>query len=616
MKQLSFAVAIALGTFSLAGCSGNSAPQSGATAVQLPADPSSQANQSESERANALFEKIFMDNVMASPVFQTYLGIKQDQDKWDDISLAADEKNLERTKQHLALLLELEPAKLEGQAKISYQLMKQRLENAIADDKWRYYNYPVTQMYGYQSDTPSFLINQHRISNKTDAQAYISRLQGIEQRFDDAITQLQKRESIGVIPPKFAFPYAISDSRNVIAGAPFEPGDDSPLWHDFKTKVNKLDLPQEEQDALLQQAEQALTNQVKRGYTKLINFLSAQAERADTRDGAWKLPQGDKYYQLKLKRTTTTDYTAEQLHQLGVDEVARIHAEMRAIMTKVGFNGDLQQFFEFMRTDKQFYLSSDEEGRSTYINQATAIIDDMESRLDEVFNLKPKARLDVKRVEPFREKSAGKAFYQQPAPDGSRPGTYYANLYNMQDMPTYQLEALAFHEGIPGHHMQIAIAQELEGIPKFRRFGMYTAYIEGWGLYSEYLPKEMGYYQDPYSDFGRLAMELWRACRLVVDTGLHSQRWTREQAIDYLSQNTPNPEGDVVKAIERYIVMPSQATAYKVGMIKILELRQNAQTQLKEKFSLPKFHDAILANGPVPLDMLEQQVNNYIEVTL
>ena len=289
---------------------------------------------------------------------------------------------------------------------------------------------------------------------------------------------------------------------------------------------------------------------------------------------------------------------------------------MRQIMSQVNFKGDLSEFFDFMRDDPRFYYPSNEEGKQQYLAQATKIINTMKGRLDELFIVMPKADLVVKQVEAFREKSAGKAFYNRPAPDGSRPGYYYANLYDMKDMPKYQMEALAFHEGIPGHHMQIAIAMELENVPKFRKYGHYTAYSEGWGLYSEFLPKEIGFYQDPYSDFGRLAMELWRACRLVVDTGLHDKRWTREQAISYLSKNTPNPIGDVTKAIERYIVMPSQATAYKIGMLKILELRQLAKDKLGAKFSIKEFHDVILKNGPVPLNILQQQVEKYIAKTL
>ncbi|MDP5207484.1 DUF885 domain-containing protein, partial [Alishewanella sp. SMS9] len=276
------------------------------------------------------------------------------------------------------------------------------------------------------------------------------------------------------------------------------------------------------------------------------------------------------------------------------------------------FAGNLAEFFVFMREAPQFYYPETAEGKAAYLAEATALIDNMRTRLDELFIVQPKAPMIVKAVEPFREASAGKAFYQRPSMDGSRPGIYYANLYQMSSMPIYQMEALAYHEGIPGHHMQLAIAQELEGIPKFRRFGGFTAYIEGWGLYSELVPKEIGLYQDPYSDFGRLAMELWRAARLVVDTGIHAKGWTREQAIQYLMDNTPNPENDAIKAIERYIVMPGQATAYKVGMMKLLELRQHAKEQLGEQFDIREFHQVVLANGAVPLDVLEQLVNDYI----
>ena len=286
--------------------------------------------------------------------------------------------------------------------------------------------------------------------------------------------------------------------------------------------------------------------------------------------------------------------------------------KMRVIKDKVNFDGDLPAFMAFMRSDKQFYYPSTDEGKAQYLSEAVALIDDMKGRLDQLFLTKPKAELIVKAVESFREKSAGKAFYQSPAPDGSRPGTYYANLYDMEAMPSYQMAALAYHEGIPGHHMQLAIKQELTGIPMFRKFGGYTAHTEGWGLYSEYIPKEIGLYQDPYSDFGRLAMELWRACRLVVDTGIHTQKWTREQGIEYYVNNTPNAKSDAVKMVERHIVMPSQATAYKIGMLKILELREKSKVALADKFDIREYHDVILKNGPVPLNVLEDFVDSYI----
>jgi len=319
-----------------------------------------------------------------------------------------------------------------------------------------------------------------------------------------------------------------------------------------------------------------------------------------------------------------SDLTAEQIHDIGLSEVDRIHNEMRDIMKQVNYEGDLKAFMIFMREDKQFYYPTTDEGRAKYLAEAVALVDEIKVRLDELFITKPKADMIVKRVELFREKSAGKAFYHRPASDGSRPGIYYANLYDMMEMPSYQMKALAYHEGIPGHHMQIAISQELQGIPKFRKygsyadypirdFGAYTAYTEGWGLYSELTPKEMGLYDDPYDDFGRLAMELWRACRLVVDTGIHVKKWNRQQGIDYYANNTPNALGDAVKMVERHIVMPSQATAYKIGMLKILELRRKAKDALGDKFDIRQFHEVVLTSGPLPLNVLEDRVDSWIK---
>ena len=570
------------------------------------------AAQSESEKANALFETIFMENIMASPIAQTYMGIKQDYDKWDDIGDEADARELARTKKQLAEVNQLDASKLDPQTRLSLTLLTQNLNNDIKDYQWRYHNYPVNQMHGGHSMIASFLINQHQITDVSDAKAYISRLNGVPKRLSQLQQALEVRADKGIIAPKFVFGYVISDSQNIIKGAPFDKGEDSALLADFRKKVNALSISETEKAQLIADAEKALVSQVEPAYKTLIAYIKTLEAKADSRDGVWKLPDGEAFYNNALARTTTTHMTADEIHQLGLAEVERIHNEMRAIMKKVNFNGTLQEFFTFMRDDPQFYYPNTAEGKAAYLADATKLIDNMRSRLDEVFKVKPKAAMIVKQVESFREKSAGKAFYEQPAPDGSRPGSYYANLYDMKAMPKYQMEALAYHEGIPGHHMQIAISQELKDIPKFRKFGGYTAYIEGWGLYSESFPKEMGLYADPYSDFGRLAMELWRACRLVVDTGIHAKQWTREQGIAYYVDNTPNAKSDAKKMVERHIVMPSQATAYKVGMIKLLELRHKAEKQLGDKFDIRDFHTLVLANGALPLDVLEEQVDQWI----
>ncbi|KXJ49281.1 MAG: hypothetical protein AXW17_02385 [Colwellia sp. Phe_37] len=565
-----------------------------------------------SQAANELFDTIFMEGVNRNPVMQTYLGIKTDYDKWQDLSEENSAKELAFAKEALQRIQVIDITKVDKQTKLSFKLLSQKLEQQIADYQWRHHNYPVNQMFGVHSRIPALLINQHSIKDVKQAHDYIARVKNSKLLLEQLIEQLQIRADKGIIAPKFVFAHVIRDSKNLIVGVPFDEGTDSTLFADFKKKIAALEISEAQKQALTAELTSALTNEFKAGYQQLVSYLTELEKKADNTDGAWKFPQGDKFYNNALNRTTTTDLTADDIHQIGLDEVKRIHDEMRVIMNKVGFKGNLTEFFAFMRHDPQFYYAGDVAGRQRYLTEATDLINTMKGELDQLFITKPKADLKVKKVEAFREKSAGKAFYQQPAPDGSRPGIYYANLYDMEAMPTYQMEALAYHEGIPGHHMQIALKQELEGIPKFRKFGGYTAYSEGWGLYSEMIPKEIGFYQDPYSDFGRLAMELWRACRLVVDTGIHNKKWTRAQGLAYYVDNTPNAESDAVKMVERHVVMPSQATAYKIGMLKIVQLRAKAKQQLGDKFDIREFHDVVLTNGAVPLNVLEDMVNDYI----
>ena len=571
----------------------------------------------ESKRANEFFDKCWDENLARHPVDESFYGIKTHYDQLEDLSdekAAADHAVWQ--KQLATLKRDFKPELLNSQAQLSYKLFEREAEREEEEFKFRFDVYPVSQMRGVHAQIPTFLINIHKIDNVKDAEAYIARLNAIPKLFDQLIINLQVREEKGVVAPRFVFPLVLDACHKVIQGRPFDssPGN-SPLLDDFTKKVGMLkDVDSVTRDRLLSSATKALNESVRPAYQKVIAFLEGQSKRANDDAGVWKFPDGADFYSSALRRTTTTNLTAAEIHEIGLKEVARIHGEMTKIKDKVGFKGDLQGFFKFMREDRQFYLPDTDEGRATYLARAVAIIDEMKKRLDELFATKPKADIVVKAVEKFREKSAGKAFYQQPAPDGSRPGMFYVNLREMQSNPTYELEALAHHEGIPGHHMQIAIAQELSGIPKFRKFShAYTAYTEGWGLYSEQVPKEIGMYRDPYSDFGRLALELWRAGRLVVDTGIHDKKWTRQQAIDYLKQNTPNSEADCIDSINRYIVMPSQATAYKIGMIKILELRESAKKQLGSKFDLRQFHDVVLTNGALPLDVLEQLVEQWIK---
>ncbi len=568
----------------------------------------------ESKKVNDFFQRSFDDGVNNYPEFQTRLGIKKNYGELNDNSPEASERDLKISKEELVWLTDsVNIDALSKEALLSYKLFKQGVENNMEDYQYRLHNYPVNQMFGAQSGKPAFLINMHRIDSIPDAEAYISRLNGFNKYFVQLVENLKAREAIGVVPPTFVYDKVIQDSENILVGQPFDKSTmQSALLEDFLKKVNKLPIDDETKMTLENQAKEALLTSVKPAYEVLISFMKEQKERANSDHGAWKFPDGEAFFNNALKRTTTTDLTADQIHEIGLSEVARIQEEMDAIRKKVGFEGNLQAFFQFMKTSKQFYYTQDQKGKDAYLAEAVAIIDSMKTRLDEIFITKPKADIKVKAVEPFREKSAGKAFYNRPAADGSRPGIYYANLYDMESMPTYQMEALAYHEGIPGHHMQLAIQQELEEVPMFRKFGGYTAYTEGWGLYSEFIPKEMGFYADPYSDFGRLAMELWRACRLVVDTGIHTKKWTREEGIKYYTDNTPNAELDAVKMVERHIVMPGQATAYKIGMLKILELRKKSKEALGDKFDIREFHEVVISHGAIPLNVLEDFVDEYI----
>lgn len=605
-------VAISVMTIALSACSPQQTQQqnSGKEQPNLVADKTL----TESARIEAFFKAAFEQDLKRSPMRQSYLGFKWDYDKWDDVSVAmADERKVIR-QDRLAQLKTFNLEQLTEQQRMSHLIMNLALQRESANDEFRHHAYVMHQFSGIHTQVPSFLINIHRVEDTEDAKAYIARLSKVDKLFEQIISLAAKRRELGAMPPRWVYDQMIQASKNVITGNPFEEsGEDSTIWADFQRKVEQLGLSNAEAAGLLNAASAALQESVFPAYQKLIANLETERELTPQGDGVWRLPDGDKWYQNRLNWFTTTDLSAEDVHQIGLDNVQRIHASMRDIMKQVGFEGDMQSFFEFMRTDEQFYYASTDEGRQRYMQEAKTLIDTMEAKIPDYFGLTPKARMNVKRVEAFREKSAGKAFYQSPSRDGSRPGIYYANLYDMGDMPTYQMEALAYHEGIPGHHMQRAIAQELDGIPDFQKYVSFTAYTEGWGLYTEELAKDMGFYQDPYSDFGRLAMELWRACRLVVDTGIHAKQWSREQAIAYLNENTPNPENDAIKAIERYIAMPGQATAYMIGKLKIMELRAWSQEYLGDKFDIKGFHDEILKDGPVPLNVLENKIKAWAE---
>ena len=572
-------------------------------------------DEAEVKKARQFFESVFQDTVLESPEFQASLGYKSNYDKWDDITWQASRQRAYRAKDDLAYLEKnIDFDKLDESSKISYRLMVKRLQRTIDNDNFIFHNYLITHRGGKHSSIPSFLINYHRIDEEQDVKDYISRLRNVEPLMDDLILQLKLRQDVKKVAPAFVFPQAIKTSENIISGYPFEETKKQNVIHeDFMKKLNALEMSDAMKLRYQSEMEAVLVTIVNYSYRKLIDFLKEQQKLADNNHGVWKYEDGAEYYQHTLDGYTTLGLTAEEIHAIGLIEVERIHGEIYEIMEKVNFEGTLQEFFNFMREDDQFYYPEGPKGRQMYLDQVQVVVDTLSNRIEELFYGLPSIPLQVKAVEAYREASAGIAFYQRGQADGSRPGTYYANLYRMRDMPIYKLENLAYHEAIPGHHMQISIQLEVEDMPSFRKYGGYSVFAEGWALYSETLPKEIGLYKDPYSDFGRLSGELWRACRLVVDTGVHHYKWTREEGIDYYMNNTANPEGDCIGMVERHIVWPGQAVSYKIGMIKVQELRAYAEKELGNKFSLQGFHDVVLKNGSVTMDILEDIVYSWVD---
>lgn len=597
-------VASLLATSALSGCN-KSAPNELSRAEMIV---------QESARLNAWFAERYQDQLTRSPMTRTYRGEMEGKDRLDDISqLAMDEEAALRRNWLATLTSDFDIDRLDDQTRLSYRLFKAEQNDWLAANDVSSRDYVFQHMSGPHSNLPSFMINFHGVETKADARAYIARLSAFDTYLGQAEARARAQADKGVLLPRFVYDKISGPARNVITGAPFTDGEDSPLYADIKSKITALEIDEATKAELIQQAETALLSDVQPAYLSLLNLFAEHAALTDNKDGAWKLPSGANYYSVRLKHYTTTDLTADEIHNIGLREVERIQDQMRDIMERVGFDGDLQAFYTFLRTDPQFTYPNTDDGREAYIADATAIIDDMRGQLDTLFLTKPEADMMVKRVEPFREATAFGAFYNSPALDGSRPGTYYVNLKDMADQPIFLQQALAYHEGIPGHHMQIAIAQELQGLPEFRTQGGHTSFIEGWALYAEEIPKEMGLYTDPYKEFGQLGMEIFRAARLVVDTGIHAKKWTREEAVQYYLENIPNPEGDVRAEIDRYIVWPGQATAYMIGKLKIIELRRKAEAELGDAFDIREFHDAVLTNGSVPLSILEQNIDLYID---
>jgi uncharacterized protein (DUF885 family) len=613
----------------LAGCGGNSADTSAEVrAADVAARPALDAMAAETARLNAWFDRKYEERLDFSPMQKTTLGRKDDYDRIDDLSERGNDQMLAWARESVAELeASFDYALLAPEAQTSYDLWRYDLMQAEAAQPFRRRGYAFHQMGGPHTSLPQFLITQHRVDTESDIEAYISRIQEAGRALTQALDRARLAAGEGVHAPRYAYEAVIEQASAIVRGEPF-PADDgadsdadpkaiSPLWADVNAKIDALvengSIGPERADALRVQARDSLNGRLAPAYRELIAW--AQDELPMTDDivtGVWKLPDGPAFYEQQLAAITTTDMKADEIHALGLMEVDRIHQEMESIREEVGFDGTLREFFAFVREDPQFYLPDTDQGRQAYLDLAREHLDAIEADLPGVFGLLPRASLEVRRVEPFRERPGQAQHYQRGTPDGSRPGIYYAHLSDMTAMPIPLMEVIAYHEGLPGHHLQISIAQELDDIPTFRRQYGSTAFIEGWGLYAEQLAKEMGAYADPYSDFGRLTSEIWRAIRLVVDTGLHAQGWTESEAVAYMIENSPISSGQIRAEIQRYIVMPGQATAYKIGMIRILSLRERARAALGEEFDIREFHDVVLGGGALPLSMLEERVDSWI----
>ena len=498
---------------------------------------------------------------------------------------------------------------------MSYRIFEYNLQRSLRNFEWRFHNYAISPMNNIASELPAFLQNIHKVETSKDAEDYISRLAGVQVVLQQVVQQLRQSESIGVIPPMMVYPKVLPSALNMLQGAPFEESaEDGILLADFRGKLELLELDPEETAILLNDAANALSGPFRSGYQALIEELQRLKAVADNNHGIWHLPDGEAFYANRIQNWTTVVRPVDEIHQLGLAEVNRIRAEMQQIMLEVGYDGDLASFFEYVRNSPENYYENTDAGRAEYILEATALIDGIYDIADDYFNVLPKAPLEVRRVEPWREDGASTAFYSRPSPDGARPGIYYINQKNMNAVQKHIMNSLAYHEGAPGHHFQIAIQQELKDIPKFRMFGGYSAYSEGWALYAERLAYEAGLYEGmPMRNFGRLAEEMKRAVRLVVDTGMHARQWPLEKSIEYMTANTPMAPADIERQIKRYYVLPGQALSYKVGMLTILELRQRAEQQLAEDYDIREFHDAVLKNGPVPMQVLQELIETYIK---
>lgn len=578
------------------------------------------------------YDRVFLEFALDSPELVTQLGIPVLYDlSKDELTDVSDKKQwelLNKTKKNLETLRSYNRESQSKANLLNTDILDWFLATNVEGEPYFYYDYPVNQMFGVQSNLPSFLENSHKIRDASDIEAYISRLSKFDTKFNQVLEGLKIRQDKGIIPPRFVVTRVLDEMKGFIGQSPDNEIDienkdekdavrDNILYVNLDTKLNEVkDLSEEDKKAYLIRAEEEIRTTVFPAYQKLIDYFNELYSKANDDDGVWKLPNGDAFYTYMLKQYTTTDLRPEDVHEIGHGEVARIKKEMLDILKNQGYEDTtrtLGEVIQELNKEERFQYPNNATGRKEALDDYNRIIDEINNNLDNAFDVRPKAGLEVRRVPEFKEEGSAGAYYNPPALDGSRGGIFYVNLRDMSEIVKFGMNTLAYHEAIPGHHFQIAIQHEIEGVPIFRNILPFTAYSEGWALYAERLAWELGFYDNnPFGNLGRLQAEMFRAVRLVVDTGIHFKKWTREEAIDYMVTNTGMTTSEVTTEIERYIVMPGQACAYKIGMMKILELREKAKNELGENFELREFHDVVLKNGAVPLDILEQIVDDYI----
>jgi uncharacterized protein (DUF885 family) len=595
----SFTAAVLAATLFLAAC----------TAEQAPVEPQAEAADP-TATLHALFDEFFERGLELNPVRATAIGDYRYNDKFAN-SIGPEHRAASRAmdEDFLARLLEIDRSQLSRQDKLSYDMFRLNREQSIEGDRFPGHLQPINQF----RSTLNFFVQMgsgtslHPFKTVKHYDDWLSRIDGFVVYADQAVANMKEGMQQGVVQPSVLMVKSLPQVQSQIVDTAEESG----FWAPIENMPEEFSA--EDRERLSAAFKEAIEAKVIPAYQRVANFLGDEyLSAARETVGLYALPDGPDWYAYNVRRITTTDLTPDEIHQIGLDEVARIHAEMHGVMEEVGFEGDLKEFFDFMNNDDQFYFDEGDQLIQGYRDMS----DHISELAKDLFDVFPKTAFEVRRVESFREVSAAGGSYQRGTPDGSRPGVFYANAYDIKARPKWGMESLFLHEAIPGHHFQLSLQVENEELPGFRRFGGFTAYIEGWGLYAESLGKEIGIYTDPYQYFGALNAELWRSIRLVVDTGLHAKEWTRQDVLDYMYANSPVKEARAVSEAERFMAIPGQALAYKIGQLKIREIRNDAEARLGDNFDVKDFHTQILMDGPMPLSMLEAKMNDWVESQL